>query len=309
MNRKLLALFILLALTLGACAPAATSAPPSSPSNSGAPASDSYAGTTSGLAVSQPGDPGAALRMVIKNASLIIVVDNPGQAMTAISEMAVKMGGFVVSSNSFKITGESGGEVPQANVTVRVPVEKLDEALAQIRGLVKNAAEDIRKENVTGQDITKEYTDLQSRLTNLEATEKQLQRIQESATKTEDVLSVFRELTNVRQQIEVIKGQMKYYEESASLSAIDVQILAQAGIAPLSIGGWQPLGVAADALQILINLGKFLIDALIYLVIVFVPLGLVFYIPIRWIRRMMRRSAESRKAGPPPSKIDMPNLK
>ena len=48
-----------------------------------------------------------------------------------------------------------------------------------------------------------------------------------SATKTEDVMNVFNQLTQVREQIEVIKGQIKYYEESAALSAINVQIMAQ----------------------------------------------------------------------------------
>ena len=62
----------------------------------------------------------------------------------------------------------------------------------------------------------------------------------EKATKTEDVLTVFHERTNTRQQIEVLQGKMKFYEQSAALSEIDVNILATASIAPIEIAGWQP---------------------------------------------------------------------
>ena len=83
----------------------------------------------------------------------------------------------------FKTTAENGVEVPQATVAVRVPAERLDEALALIRKLTNDPAQDIRSENVTGDDITSDYVDLQSQLTNLQNTEIQLQRIQDFATK------------------------------------------------------------------------------------------------------------------------------
>ena len=55
----------------------------------------------------------------------------------------------------------------------------------------------------------------------------------EEATKTEDVLSVFNQLTQVREQIEVIKGQMQYYEQSAALSSISVELYANAAVQPV----------------------------------------------------------------------------
>jgi hypothetical protein len=91
--------------------------------------------------------------------------------------------------------------------------------------------------------VTSEYTDLESRLGNLEAAEEQLTRIMESAVKTEDVLNVYNQLVQTREQIEVIKGQMKYYEQSAAMSAVSVELIPNEAVQPLSIGGWQPVGV------------------------------------------------------------------
>ncbi len=237
-------------------------------------------------------------RLVIQNADLTIVVDDPASAMDAISALAKELTGFVVTSRSYKTRTSDGIELPQANITIRVPAASLDDALTRIKGLTRNPAEDVRNENRSGEDVTAAYTDLQSRLKNLEETEAQLREIMASATKTEDVMSVFNQITYIREQIEVLKGQIKYYEESAALSAITVQILAQEAVAPLSIGGWKPVGVARDALQALINALKFLANLLIWVVIFLLPIALLVGLPIYLIVRGVRR----RKPTPPVAK-------
>jgi hypothetical protein len=300
MKNRLIGLILFSSLILSACAAAATVAPaqPPLPDKSGLQTSLNGSAPSSAPAISNGGPAeftsassqiSLTQRLVIKNASLEIVVDSPTNAMESISTMAQQMQGFVVSSSSFVTKGDSGADVPQAKITVRVPADKLDEALTKIRALVKNVDTDIRNQNVTGKDVTEDYVDLNSQLTNLQATEKQLQQIMESATKTEDVLSVFNQLSNVRQQIDVTQGKIKFYEQSASLSAIDVNILAQSGIAPLQIAGWQPVGIARNAVQALIETGKFLAEVVIWLVIFFVPLGLIFFFPVRYIVRFIRR--------------------
>ena len=199
------------------------------------------------------------------------------------------MTGFVVSSRLYKTYTEDGVEVPAANITVRVPAERLTEALDTIKALVADPATDIIYENVTGDDVTDQYTDLRSRLTNLENTEKQLQEIMDEAKKTEDVLNVYNQLVSIREQIEVTKGQIKYYEESAALSAISVNIQSLECVAPLTIGKWQPVGVARDAIQALVNTLKFLANAAIWIILFFVPVGLVIYFPLRFLWKGLKR--------------------
>lgn len=229
-------------------------------------------------------------RMVIKNASLSIAVDDPSASMDRISSLAEEMGGYVVSANVYQTYLSDGQKVPQGTITVRVPAERLQEAMTRIKA---ETSLPVINENISSQDITSEYTDLDSRVRNLEAAEKQLQEILDRATKTEDVLNVFNQLTQVREQIEVLKGQMKYYEQSAALSAISVELIPNAAVQPVSIGGWQPQGVARDAVQALVNTLKGLATAGIWLVIyllptlliVFGPPILIIFLIIRWLRR------------------------
>ena len=292
---------ILLAIFISACAPAG-SMPAMAPAPTYVPGNQLEYDTAGVSSSASDGylQPADVTQLVIRNADLVIVVIDPLASMTAIMDMASQMKGYVVSSKSYKTPGENGNEVSEASIVVRVPAEKLDEALALIRKLTVDPSQDIRSENVTGQDVTSDYVDLQSQLTNLQNTEVQLQRIQDSATKTEDVLAVFNQLTTIRGKIEQIKGQMKYYEESAALSAISVSLLSKAGIAPISIGGWEPVGVVRDAFQSLIDVGKFLVEALIWIVILFLPLGLILYFPGRWIWRFIKRRLPATNKTPAP---------
>lgn len=300
----LFAILIVLAMAVAACAPAATpmaydtsAGAPQAPAMEEAKSMDSY--TASGEIADSTGQ--NAPRLVIRNASLSIVVLDPGNAMDAITQMAEGMDGFVVSSNLYKTTTSEGVEIPQADITVRVPADKLNQALSEIKALVEDPSVDVLNENVSGQDVTKEYTDAKSRLTNLEAAEKQLQQIMDEAVKTEDVLAVYNQLVQIREQIEVLKGEVKYYEESAALSAISVNLRAQASIQPIVIAGWRPIGVARDAVQALINILQFLGSAIIWIIIVFAPVGLILvgiFLVLRILFRLVFKP-KARKAVPP----------
>lgn len=240
-------------------------------------------------------------RLVITNASLSIAVNDPLKTMDTISDMADAMGGFVVTADMYQQGLSNGVKVPQVTMTIRVPAEKLDEALTAIKAETDLP---IITENESSQDVTAEYTDLDSRLTNLQAAERQLQEIMASATKTEDVLSVYSQLVSVREQIELIKGQMKYYEQSAALSSISVQLLANAAVQPLTIAGWQPKGVAKEALQSLINTLQSLGDFGIRFVILYLPTLLIIFVPIAliiWGIRSLVRRARKPKTTPKPA--------
>lgn len=231
-------------------------------------------------------------RLVIKNASLQLVVADPPAVMDDITKMAEQMQGYVVSANLYQSTTESGTKVPRASITIRVPADKLNAALEQIKAYSSDLP---LQEDVTSQDVTGEYTDLSSRLRNLEAAEAQLQKIMEDAYTTDDVLQVYNQLVSVREQIEVTKGRMQYLEQSAALSAISVDLIADAAIQPVSIGGWHPTGVARDALRALIRTYQNIVDFLIWLVLYLIPVGAVIILPPYFVGRAIYRRIRRRK--------------
>lgn len=233
-------------------------------------------------------------RLVIRNANLTLVVESPADSVAEISALAETMGGFVVSSNVYESTFDQGVRATRASITVRIPAERLNEALSEI----KAGAVEVRSENISGEDVTQEYTDLQSRLRNLEAAEEELREIMGSLTKAEDVLRVYESLRQVREEIEIIKGRMQYFEQSARLSAVTIELLPDVVSQPLQIGRWQPEGTAKEAFETVIRAFQFLADAAIWFVILVLPILFLLSLPfwvIRWfvIRRRARKQSRA----------------
>ena len=311
MNKKsIIAVIVIMCFALSACAKAASQETPRSYDNYAtggvseemampeAPAT-AYDSADSTANVSTQASTTPFKQMIIKNADLTVAVDDPGASMNAINEMATGLGGHIVTSYIYKAYTNSGQEVPEATITVRVPADKLDAALEQIKNMSGDATKFTINESISGQDVTQEYTDLGSRLRNLEEADKKLSELYDKAEKTEDALAVYNQKILITEQIEVIKGQMQYYEQSAAMSAISVRLVAKETIEPVTIAGWEPKGVARDAVQSLINFGKGFVEFLIWLVILILPIIIIIGAPIfffvRWLVKRGKRKAAARQ--------------
>jgi hypothetical protein len=208
----------------------------------------------------------------------------------------------------YQTSTQNGQMAPEGSISIRVPSDKLDSALSQ----VKSDAVDVRNENRSGQDVTAAYVDLRSQLTNLEMAEADLQAIMDEAknnpnsnttSKTQDVLDVYNQIISVRGQIEIIKGQMQYYEQASAYSLINVTLIAEETIQPIEIGGWKPAGVARDAIQSLLKFWQGFVNFLInlfllvlpVLITIFGPIGLVIWGIIALVKRQKRKKAQANK--------------
>ncbi|MBI5842381.1 MAG: DUF4349 domain-containing protein [Chloroflexi bacterium] len=307
MKRKLLFAIVVSAFILAACGAAATEESRSYDALPEAPMQEQYAmempAPAATSAPSSAGNAAAVERIVIQNADLAVVVTDVEKRMKEIEKMAQDMEGFVVSSNLYQSYTNNYVKVPEAAVVIRVPSERLEEALE----LIKKDVVEVQNENRSGQDVTAEYVDLQSRLKNLEAAEAQLQKILDTAEKTEDVINVFNQLVYYREQIELVKGQIKYYDEAAALSAISVRLIAEETVQPVKVGPWEPKGVALEAVQDLVDFSKgfaeFLIRFVLYILPTWIMIGIPLYLVFlggRAIFRRMRRNKPKKEQLPAP---------
>lgn len=159
-------------------------------------------------------------RKIAQTASLQLQVDEVGAGFEEVGRIATAAGGFV-SSSSFSYQGER----QVASVTVRVPVERYQSVLADLRGLGVR----VDSENSEAQDVTEEYTDLSSRLRNLEATETQLLTLLGQADTVNDILTVQDRLNQVRYEIEQVKGRIQMLENMTSLATVTVHLRPATG--------------------------------------------------------------------------------
>jgi len=226
-------------------------------------------------------------RLVIHTADLDLIVPDTEQAIEQIQDLAEELGGYVVSLNTYQYQ-----EGLQGSVTLRVPAESFDTALQRL----KDMATTVRRESLSGQDVTEEYVDLESRLRHLRAKEEQLLEFLDRAEDTEAVLAVYEQLSYTQQEIEQVTGRMQYLENQAALATITVDLIPDALAQPLEVGGWNLPGTIRNAVETLLDVLEFSVKAVIYLVIVILPTLLIIALPIvglvfliRWLVRRRRR--------------------
>ncbi len=234
-------------------------------------------------------------RLVIKNANLRVTVADPEEKIEAITALATSLGGYVVSSNTYQSYANSGAQVPEGSITIRIPAGKLDSALIQIKADV----DEVNSENVSGEDVTDQYVDLQSRLDAKEAAEEQMLKIMEDATTTEETLAVYSELQYIQSDIEVLKGQINYYERSAATSSISTEVIATEKAEPIEIGGWELGETASKAIQNLINylqgFMQFIINFILFVLPVLFTIVLPFYLVFIAVRAIIRRRRKKKE--------------
>jgi PKD repeat protein len=205
-------------VTVNVPAPAVTFAPATTTPPlfyGGDQGTNSAVSSTSWGTVYTPQDSQVTDRMVVRNGDMQIVVSDVAATLDNITKIASDFGGYVVTSQKWK-----DGERNMGNISIRILAENYVKSIAAIRALAMS----VISETTSSQDVTQEYVDLDSQVKNLQATETQLLKIMESATKTEDVLSVQRELTTVRGEIEQDQGRMQYLQRTSSTSLIQVTL-------------------------------------------------------------------------------------
>lgn len=222
-------------------------------------------------------------RMIVRTGEMELVVTEVSQASEEITQLAVALGGYVVSSY---LWGEE--EEMRGQISFRVPDDKFETALAQLRELAVR----IESEQTYSQDVTEEYIDLQSRLRNAEATEQQYLTLLEQAVDVDDILRIYESLSQIRGEIEIIKGQIQYLERTTSTSLISVSLKPEVTVKPLVRLGWSALEVLKAAARGLVVVGQVLATIGIWLLI-FLPIWGTILGIILW--RYFKRKKKAKK--------------
>ncbi len=255
------------------------------------------------------------VKIVIKTASMSIVVLDVAGTMQQITSISRLYGGDVTYSNLYQTVNYEGVQISQGDITISVKAEQLDQAMTDVRALVADAKTDINSENISSEDVTSTYVDLQSRKRNYENAADKLTDLMDEATKTEDALNVFNQLMYIQEQIEVLQGQISYYEHSAKLSTITISVQEKSTIAPVTASGWQPLQTLRDAAQYLVRILQSIADFLMKFIVIIGPFFLILvFLPWLFTWLCLKKKGWTRKGlrfirplpVPPPMPAQLP---
>ncbi len=168
---------------------------------------------------STSGNPMNVDRVIVRSAEIDIEVQDIPNALNSIGTIATSSGGWVVASDQTRTFAGS--------ISIRIPAEKLDSALEQIR----NLSTKVRTSTITSQDLTEEFTDVSARAQTLSDTKAVLTGLFDQAESVEEALNIQKEITRVQSDLEALEARIKFISESEAYSLINVIMQA----APMSM--------------------------------------------------------------------------
>lgn len=230
----------------------------------------------------------AADRKIIRNADLTIEVASPADTQHRIVSIAEMHGGFVVTSEAKQREGgETSNRTLDIKLIVRIPENQFGAALDKIRAQATN----LNHENVTGQDVTEEFIDLEARIKTQKALEAQFLQIMRQTGKIVDALEVQRQIADVRTEIERLEGRKRFLENRSSLSTITVNIQAPKPIITVTETGFRQS--VKDSVSDSVELGSGIVLFFVRFAIVMVPITLLLLLPcalvVRYFMRRLKR--------------------
>jgi hypothetical protein len=226
---------------------------------------------------------------IVKDATLRVSVEEDtfdARFQRAIT-IAGAHGGFVASSET------SEDERPSGALVLRIPGSQFEAALGELKALGE-----VTDEQISGQDVTGQYVDLQARLRNWRAQETVLLGLMAEATTIDESLKVQSALQDVQLAIEELEGQVRAIDDQTAMSTITLDLFEGApAVAPNEPGGIPSVSRAWSlALQGFLAVVSTIVIGLGYAA-PFLLMGLLAWAIWRWARRR----ADLGAVPPPPA--------
>ena len=221
-------------------------------------------------------------RLIIKNGNIVIRIANAHDYVDQLTGIAEQYGGYVLTSD---LRADPAGN-ETLHMTIAVEVDHFESAMMGVRTI----GGEVLEETSSGEDVTDEFVDLESRLGSLRATRDRLTSFLEQADTVEEALEVNEALSEIEGEIDQILGRMEYLSGRAAFSTIDIRLVPVfLPPTPTPAPIWEPGKIVGQAAEAQIELVKILFGALVWIVVFLGPYLVIgafgFWLIRRWRQR------------------------
>ncbi len=221
------------------------------------------------------------LRRVIRTGQVAIEVETFDDVTRRLLAIAEGAGGFVADSS---YSDEDG--TPRGTFVLRVPAARFSDVVRQVEQLGT-----VQRRQITGQDVTEEFIDLEARVRNLERQEARLLTFMDKATKIPDLMAIEQEVARVRGEIERLTGRMRFLSSKVEMATVQAEVSQKPKKAP---GGFWDIDRSIARIQhAFLNTVRQLLEAaegLTAFAAALLPLALLGLLGWIMVRRSVRRA-------------------
>lgn len=218
-------------------------------------------------------------RKLIRNVNMNVETENFDELLATVEARVKALGGYIEDSSTYNGSSYYGNQKRDANMTIRIPADKLDEFLSHVSSESNVIS---KSENVS--DVTLQYVDMESHKEALLAEQDSLLRLMEQAETVEDIITLESRLTDVRYQIESMESRLRAMDNQVTYSTVYLYVNEVTKLTPvkeqtvwekIATGFTESLyevgdGILNFVIGIIINLPHLIIWAVVICIIVLI---------------------------------------
>ncbi len=164
-------------------------------------------------------------RKLIYHANLTMEVKDYADAQTQIRDKTALSGGYVLQFSDSKTLHEEGG-----TFVLKIPSSGFFSFIQQLEQMKPVSLQ----RSVQGQDVTEQYVDLSARLKAKQVVEQRLLTFMDKAQKVDDLLKFSNQLASVQEEIEQLKGKIRYLDQNVAFSTVELRVYQRVGDGPFT---------------------------------------------------------------------------
>lgn len=257
-----------------------------------APSADNAALTENNAAV-------ASNRKLIRTLNLTLETETYDELLDGITHRVGACGGYIESLDADTRYDSSSR---YANMTIRVPVDKLEAFVGEVTEI-----SNVVSRSETTEDVTLSYVDMESHRDALKIEQERLLALLETADNLTDILEIESRLTDVRYELEYMESQLRTYDNLIEYATVHLDLQEVKVLTPTDEkekGFWEEIGDGfvnslESVWEFLKDLFAFLVIALPYLLLLAVFVGvnlLIILLIVRACKKKARKRAEKAKS-------------
>lgn len=212
-------------------------------------------------------------RKLIRRISLNAETEDMDPLLSGIDAKVAALGGYVESREIRSGSRYASHKQNRyANLTVRIPAEKLDEFVSHV-GDVSN----VTSTSESSEDVTLNYVATESRMRALQAEEARLLALIDKAENLSELLQLEKRLTEVRSELEQVTSQLKLYDNLVDYGTVHLTISEVTQYTPTEEPGFWDR-ITTGFTESVKNLGVIMTELIIFFVCAIpylVPLGVI----------------------------------
>ena len=156
---------------------------------------------------------------LVKTVRMEVQTQQMDALLTQMDAKVRELQGYVEAKSVYNGSATATRRVRNANLTVRIPAQSLDDFVAHVSG-----AGNVTSLNENTDDITLRYVDTESRVKALQVEQDRLLELLEKAETMSDLLQIEARLTDVRAELEAVTSQLRRYDNMVDYATIQLTV-------------------------------------------------------------------------------------